>query len=218
MLGPRYALLPVDLRDLATLEAALCGGSSSSQPWVPAAASSAAAGETAAGQAAAAGAVAGAAAGAAEPPPLPPEATGDCGCGGSAAAGPDGMAACAAAIGAAPAAARPVLDPQLPTFVLSECVLVYMEARESAEVVRWLGQRLHCAAMAIYEQVRLVLHMWLSPLLRALPPSARGVCCGFQLWHFRQGCGCCRAGGLLKVGCPPPASFLHPVASALCYL
>ncbi len=47
-------------------------------------------------------------------------------------------------------------DPSLPTFVLSECVLVYMEPQHSAAVVRWLGATLRCAAMAIYEQVRAV--------------------------------------------------------------
>lgn len=40
-----------------------------------------------------------------------------------------------------------------PTLVLCECVLVYMEAEESAALVRWLGDRLRCAAMAVYEQV-----------------------------------------------------------------
>ncbi len=45
-------------------------------------------------------------------------------------------------------------DSGLPTFVMSECVLVYMEPQHSAAVVRWLGATLRCAAMAIYEQVR----------------------------------------------------------------
>lgn len=40
-----------------------------------------------------------------------------------------------------------------PTLVLCECVLVYMEAEESAALVRWLGDRLRCAAMAVYEQI-----------------------------------------------------------------
>lgn len=44
-------------------------------------------------------------------------------------------------------------DPQLPTYVLAECVLVYMEADESAAVVRWLGKFLNTAACIVYEQV-----------------------------------------------------------------
>lgn len=45
-------------------------------------------------------------------------------------------------------------DPKLPTYVLAECVLVYMEAHESAAVVRWLGSFLSSAACVVYEQVR----------------------------------------------------------------
>jgi len=45
-------------------------------------------------------------------------------------------------------------DPNLPTYVLAECVLVYMEAHESAAVVRWLGSFLSSAACVVYEQVR----------------------------------------------------------------
>lgn len=44
-------------------------------------------------------------------------------------------------------------DPQLPTYVLAECVLVYMEAEGSATVVRWLGKFLSTAACVVYEQV-----------------------------------------------------------------
>lgn len=46
-------------------------------------------------------------------------------------------------------------NPQLPTYVLAECVLVYMEPSESAAVVRWLGSFLSTAACVVYEQVRL---------------------------------------------------------------
>ena len=42
----------------------------------------------------------------------------------------------------------------LPTYILSECVLVYMDPVDSAAVVRWLGSTFSCAAMAVYEQVR----------------------------------------------------------------
>ena len=45
------------------------------------------------------------------------------------------------------------LDWGAPTFVLSECVLVYMEGAASAALVAWLGARLATAAMAVYEQV-----------------------------------------------------------------
>ncbi|PRW45066.1 tRNA wybutosine-synthesizing 4 [Chlorella sorokiniana] len=45
------------------------------------------------------------------------------------------------------------LDPAAPTYVLSECVLVYMRPQHSREVVRWLAEHLHCAAMVVYEQI-----------------------------------------------------------------
>jgi tRNA wybutosine-synthesizing protein 4 len=45
-------------------------------------------------------------------------------------------------------------DPACPTYVLAECVLVYMEPEDSASVVRWLGQWLPTAAFVVYEQVR----------------------------------------------------------------
>lgn len=45
-------------------------------------------------------------------------------------------------------------DPACPTYVLAECVLVYMEPEDSASVVRWLGQWLRTAAFVVYEQVR----------------------------------------------------------------
>lgn len=38
------------------------------------------------------------------------------------------------------------------TLPAAECVLVYMEAGQSAQLVQWLGSRLQTAAMAIYEQ------------------------------------------------------------------
>jgi len=41
----------------------------------------------------------------------------------------------------------------LPTFVLAECVLVYMQPQHSNELLRWLAGRLSTAAVAIYEQV-----------------------------------------------------------------
>ena len=44
-------------------------------------------------------------------------------------------------------------DPACPTYVLAECVLVYMEPEDSASVVRWLGHWLPTAAFVVYEQV-----------------------------------------------------------------
>ncbi|GLI70953.1 hypothetical protein VaNZ11_016052 [Volvox africanus] len=45
-------------------------------------------------------------------------------------------------------------DVRLPTYILSECVLVYMEPSDSAAVVRWTAQTFPNAVMAIYEQIR----------------------------------------------------------------
>ena len=50
-------------------------------------------------------------------------------------------------------------DPACPTYVLAECVLVYMEPEDSASVVRWLGHWLPTAAFVVYEQVS----NWLVP-------------------------------------------------------
>lgn len=44
-------------------------------------------------------------------------------------------------------------DPCVPTYVLSECVLVYMEPHESAALLRHLGQTLPSAVCVVYEQV-----------------------------------------------------------------
>lgn len=55
--------------------------------------------------------------------------------------------ACQAALEAA------CFDPACPTYVLAECVLVYMEPGDSAAVVRWLGHWLPTAAFVVYEQV-----------------------------------------------------------------
>lgn len=45
-------------------------------------------------------------------------------------------------------------DPSLPCFVLSECVLVYLEPEESAALLRQLARALPTAAVALYEQIR----------------------------------------------------------------
>ena len=44
------------------------------------------------------------------------------------------------------------IDPALPTFVLAECVLVYMEPAESAALVSCLGGLLSTAVFVLYEQ------------------------------------------------------------------
>lgn len=41
-----------------------------------------------------------------------------------------------------------------PTYILSECVLVYMEPAEASQLVTWLGEYFSNAAMVVYEQVR----------------------------------------------------------------
>ncbi|KAL4448570.1 hypothetical protein ABPG75_005789 [Micractinium tetrahymenae] len=46
------------------------------------------------------------------------------------------------------------LDTSAPTFVLSECVLVYLQPQHSRDVVRWLAGHLQSAAMAVYEQIQ----------------------------------------------------------------
>ena len=42
---------------------------------------------------------------------------------------------------------------RLPTYILSECVLVYLEPGTSTKVVGWLGAHFRNAAMVVYEQV-----------------------------------------------------------------
>jgi len=55
----------------------------------------------------------------------------------------------------AAAVQRAGFDTSLPTYILSECVLVYMEPEHSSAVVRWLaGHFKQAAAIAIYEQVK----------------------------------------------------------------
>ena len=61
----------------------------------------------------------------------------------------DAMRACSSGA----AVERAGLRYDVPTYVLSECVLVYMEPSDSAAVVRWLGERFATAALVVYEQV-----------------------------------------------------------------
>ncbi|KAK9824836.1 hypothetical protein WJX81_004800 [Elliptochloris bilobata] len=54
----------------------------------------------------------------------------------------------------APALRAAGLDEAAPTFVLAECVLVYLAPEEGAALVRCLGALLRCAAFVLYEQIR----------------------------------------------------------------
>lgn len=56
-----------------------------------------------------------------------------------------------------------------PTYILSECVLVYMDPGESSRVVGWLARTFQAAAaMAIYEQVRALLLLRVQPFRGAM--------------------------------------------------
>lgn len=71
-------------------------------------------------------------------------------------------------------------DPSVPTYVLAECVLVYMEPHESAALLRHLGQTLPAAVCVVYEQVMcasgLVPYVS-SPAVALAPKSNRSVHC-----------------------------------------
>jgi tRNA wybutosine-synthesizing protein 4 len=41
----------------------------------------------------------------------------------------------------------------VPTLVLAECVLIYLEAKDSEALVRWAGEKLKTGVFVIYEQV-----------------------------------------------------------------
>uniref|UniRef100_G3P393 Leucine carboxyl methyltransferase 1 n=1 Tax=Gasterosteus aculeatus aculeatus TaxID=481459 RepID=G3P393_GASAC len=47
------------------------------------------------------------------------------------------------------------LNPELPTLLLSECVLVYMTPSQSSNVVRWAAETFHTAMFINYEQVNM---------------------------------------------------------------
>uniref|UniRef100_A0A7S1SVC4 Leucine carboxyl methyltransferase 1 homolog n=1 Tax=Tetraselmis chuii TaxID=63592 RepID=A0A7S1SVC4_9CHLO len=64
------------------------------------------------------------------------------------------MAADLRDIGAFEAALREnQFDPGLPTLILSECVLVYMEPKYSQELVNWAGRTIPTAVFTVYEQI-----------------------------------------------------------------
>uniref|UniRef100_A0A3Q2PUW2 Leucine carboxyl methyltransferase 1 n=1 Tax=Fundulus heteroclitus TaxID=8078 RepID=A0A3Q2PUW2_FUNHE len=47
------------------------------------------------------------------------------------------------------------LDPELPTLLLSECVLVYMTPAQSSSLIRWAAETFHTAMFINYEQVNM---------------------------------------------------------------
>ncbi|KAF0698680.1 Aste57867_10721 [Aphanomyces stellatus] len=46
------------------------------------------------------------------------------------------------------------INPQLPTLILSECVLCYMNAEDSLPLLSWIGASFADAAVVVYEQIR----------------------------------------------------------------
>lgn len=48
---------------------------------------------------------------------------------------------------------RAGLDPTAMTYILSECVMVYMEPRDSSALIAWLAKRFSNAVLVVYEQV-----------------------------------------------------------------
>lgn len=45
----------------------------------------------------------------------------------------------------------PLLDPELPTLFLAECVFCYMRPEESAEIVQWFGRTFWRCVGVVYE-------------------------------------------------------------------
>lgn len=74
-----------------------------------------------------------------------------------------------AALEAALKLAKLQLD--VPTYIVAECVLVYMRPDESNAVVRWLAEHLQQAAFVLYEQVGYVLLAVLQSTQCAVPQS-----------------------------------------------
>lgn len=46
------------------------------------------------------------------------------------------------------------LDPNLPTFILAECVLIYMDPVKSRALVQWAAQKFPNSVFLVYEQIR----------------------------------------------------------------
>eukprot|EP00250_Pteridium_aquilinum_P024477 c2912_g1_i1 orf=306-1325(-) len=45
------------------------------------------------------------------------------------------------------------MDPSLPTLILAECVLIYLEPSESRALVQWAGQKFSTSIFVVYEQI-----------------------------------------------------------------
>ena len=46
------------------------------------------------------------------------------------------------------------IDINKPTLFLSECVLIYIEAEESKELIQWVGNTFNTSVFVTYEQIR----------------------------------------------------------------
>eukprot|EP00850_Spirogloea_muscicola_P009396 SM000052S17788 [mRNA] locus=s52:594894:598379:+ [translate_table: standard] len=49
---------------------------------------------------------------------------------------------------------RAAVDVSLPTLILAECVLIYLEPQSSRNICKWAGEHFTTAAFVIYEQIR----------------------------------------------------------------
>eukprot|EP00850_Spirogloea_muscicola_P016954 SM000141S00898 [mRNA] locus=s141:222372:225856:+ [translate_table: standard] len=52
------------------------------------------------------------------------------------------------------ALARAAVDVSLPSLILAECVMIYLEPQSSQNICKWAGERFTTAAFVIYEQIR----------------------------------------------------------------
>ena len=107
---------------------------------------------------------------------------------------------------------RAGMDPAAPTLVVSECVLVYLKPQQSAEVVRWLGQHLQCAAMAVYEQARAQRQLgcqWCCMCVRGWVGGGAGAHPG----HHASAPACGVGGQAARATAPPPRAWppTHPL-------
>jgi len=86
-------------------------------------------------------------------------------------------------------------QPTIPTYVLAECVLVYMEPHESAALLKHLGQQLPSAVCVVYEQVLPYCHLCFAHaachaiyltcfmLASAVYWHSWGMQCSIELWR-----------------------------------
>ena len=57
------------------------------------------------------------------------------------------------------------IDYSLPTIFLAECVLVYIEAQNCKNLLKWISNKFSCAVLVNYEQVRF-LKLFINILIR----------------------------------------------------